>query len=99
MSSRAHRLHAILATVAPRASAQHAEDGTWPNLHPDPGADPETGKALRHSGAPYDITERAGGHRVRVVSDEGDVIVGTGATVDEAIAALEVKVGLAEKGA
>lgn len=97
--SRAARLHAILGKVAPKASAQHVKDGTWPNAHPNPGGDAETGKALRHSGAPYLLTEVRGAAVVSIQTDEGDVLTGRGATLDDAIAALEAKVGLAEKGA
>ena len=108
--SRADRLHAIVAKVAPKAAAQHATDGTWPNTHPDPGRkrDEQTGElvldakgneqAARHSGAPYVFeTLENDSRRLLVRGDDGDVVAGVGATTEAAIAAVEQKLGLAKE--
>ncbi len=108
--SRSDRLHAIIAKVAPKAAAQHAKDGTWPNTHPDPGTkrDPETGtpvldkdgheQAARHSGAPYVFETLADdSRRLLIKGDDGDVVAGVGATTEAAIAAVEKKLGLAKE--
>lgn len=51
-----------------------------------------------NGGAPYSIhTLPDGGRRVLVVSGDGDILAGSGATLDAAIAALERKTGLVKE--
>lgn len=84
--TRADRLHAIIAKVAPKAAAYYARDRQWP-----PNTD-LNGKT--EAVAPYVITTTPdGGRRLRVIGDDGDVIGGTGATLEDALAAVEQKIG------
>lgn len=105
MRTRSDRIHALIGKLAPLAAAQHAETGTWPNTHPDPGQkrnDDDTpivndGEPVpaRHSGAPYVIETLPDNRRkVTVTCEDGDVLAGIGPTLDDAIAKLEAKVGL-----
>lgn len=90
----ADRLHRVLGKVWPDAAAMHVKTGAWPNRLDQPRTNAET-KAVEHSGAPYEITTLPDGRRrVRVFSADGDAIGAVGATIDEAIAALERKVGV-----
>lgn len=78
---------------------EDADDPTKTVEHPSvyPDGDPEP---VRHSGAPYVIdTLPSGQHRVRVYGDDGDVVAGVGNSLDDALAAVEQKVGLAEQKA
>jgi hypothetical protein len=92
----ADRLHDLIKVVAPVAHAMHADTGAWPNLHPNPGED-TLGNPIRHTGAPYRIDELSGDRRrVRVYSEEGDVVSGIGATVEAAVAVIEAKLAKKE---
>lgn len=104
--TRSERIHRLLEKLAPVAAAQHAKDGTWPNRHPQPGVKrDEEGEPLldaeknpipaRHSGAPYTIqTLPDNSRRLAIMGEEGDVLAGVGATLEEALQKLEAKVGL-----
>lgn len=84
--TRADRLHAVIAKLAPQTAQRHAETGTWPVRQFTDGRRPE-------AAAPYVIeTLPDGRRRVRVSSEDGDIVSGVGATLHDAIAALEVKV-------
>lgn len=106
MKTRSERIHALIERLAPTAAAQHAKDGTWPNTHPEPGKRyDEVGNPYldehqqpipaRHSGAPYVIeTLTDNRRRLTIRGDDGDLLAGVGATLDEAIGKLEAKAGL-----
>lgn len=71
-------LNAVLAKVSPIVVETHATTGRWPG-----------------GSAPYIITTTpTGGRRISVVSDEEDVIAGTGATIAEALLAVAKKAGV-----
>lgn len=101
----ADRIHAIVAVLAPKAAHQHAANGSWPNRIANPRRKrTEDGEVViddhgnpvfaEHSGAPYVImTLPDGGRRLSVIGDDGDVLSGSGATLAEAVAALEAKIG------
>jgi hypothetical protein len=73
---------AVLRIVAPKAVAHHDEhDGAWPV--------PEGELVAR---APYLLDVVAGGTRLRVCDDAGGVVSAVGATVEDALAAIEEKV-------
>lgn len=104
--TRADRLHALIAKVAPQAAAQHAADGTWPNTHPEPGQKRDEagavveGQPARHSGAPYEVrTLQDGRQQLRITGEDGDVVAGVGATFEDALQALETKLGVAAPAA
>lgn len=79
----AARLDALVALVAPEAVAHYAAHGGWPT--------PEGGRPAQ-AGPPYVIeTLPSGSRRIRLTGDEGDVVTGTGATLAEAVSALEAK--------
>lgn len=88
--TRAARLDAIVRHVNAAAAQAVVETGHWDGHAPD---------ALRRAaGAPYAIQTRPdGSRRVVVTSADGDSVAGVGATLEEAIAALERKVGLVEQ--
>lgn len=82
--TRAQRLDALVQKVAPKQAAHFAEHGRWP--------DAEDG-ARGRGASPYVIqTTKTDGRRIKITGDDGDVISGIGATVEEALAALEAKV-------
>jgi hypothetical protein len=81
--TRAQRLDALVRKVAPKAAAYYAEHGRWPDAEGSP----------RRGSSPYVIeTTKTDGRRIRIATDDGDVISGIGGTIEEALAALEVKV-------
>lgn len=89
--TQAQRLHEIVQKIDPELAAAHAETGRWDRRAAD--AAPAPGAS-----APYEINELPDGkRRVRVRSADGDVIGGTAATVADAIAIVERKVGLADQ--
>lgn len=106
MRTKSERIHRLVEKLAPTAAAQHAKDGTWPNTHPSPGVkrdehdEPlldanEQPIPARHSGAPYVIeTLTDDRRRLTIRGEDGDVLAGVGATLDEAIGKLEAKAGL-----
>lgn len=86
--TRAERLHAVLTQLTPTAAQHYTATGAWPVR---PGATVDEPAA---AAAPYVIeTLPDGRRRVRVIGEDGDVVSGVGATLDDAIAALEAKVG------
>lgn len=116
--TRAQRLDAIVARVAPKAVAYYQQYGKWPNpdapdVPPDESiarrlarilrdlvtpSDDDQAKArtlaLEQDGfkrhAPYEIKPVAAGRfRVIVTDDDGGTVAGAGATVEEALTALE----------
>lgn len=77
-ATRADRLHAIVAKVAPTVAAHLKATGQWLN-----------------GGSAYQITELSDGRRrVRVTTADGDTVSGIGSTLDEALVALEKKLGM-----
>lgn len=77
--TRADRIHALIARIAPAAAEQHATDGTWPN-----GECPYVITTLED-----------GGRRlvIRGVDPDGEpnIRAASGPTLEAAIAALEAK--------
>lgn len=85
--TRADRLMAVIEQLAPTAALYHASSGAWPAR---PGASVD---APTETAAPYVIeTLPSGGRRIRVIGEDGDVVSGMGATMDEALSALEAKI-------
>lgn len=85
--TRAERLNAILEKVNPSAM-QHMRDTE------DPTAERNGGGSWPADGCPYVCDVQGPNRRVRVRSADGDVIAGVGPTMDDALAALEGKLGL-----
>lgn len=102
--SPAERLDAIIRHVFPALADEHARSGRWSPVAPTEPGDADgsrlTGAVTPGAGmegAPYVIqTLSDGRRRVRVVTQDGDVVAGTGATIGDAIAALEAKLGIKE---
>jgi hypothetical protein len=87
--TRAERLDALLQKVAARAHAHQAEHGVWPHKETDSPDAPEHRRR-----APYVRETLADGRiRLRITTDDGDVVSGVGATTDEALTMLEAKIG------
>ena len=87
--TRADRIFAIVAKLNPDAAAACTATGRWRCRVRPPWAGP-TDEAT----APYLIGELDDGTTaIQIISAEGDLIGATGATVDEALTKLEVKVG------
>jgi hypothetical protein len=84
-NTRADRLLAILDVLAPDKARLHAETGLW-------------GAPTDKSSCPYDIVSFPdGSRRVRVTTADGDVMTGTGASLDAALATLERKAGILQE--
>lgn len=74
--TRADRINALVARLAPKAAAAQLKTGKWPG-----------GQAPHVLETRHDTSRR-----LKITGDDGDVLSGVGATIDEAIAALEAKV-------
>lgn len=86
--TKAEQLDAIMAKVAPASLAYYREHGKWPL--PAGVTGPEH---LRT--APYLIrTLKDGRKQVRIQSEDGDTLAGTGKTTEDAVAALAAKIRL-----
>lgn len=85
--TRADRLDALLQKVAARAHAHLAEHGVWPHKETE---SPDAPAHRRR--APY-VRDTLGDGRIRlrITTDDGDVVSGVGATTDEALTMLEAK--------
>jgi hypothetical protein len=85
IQTRADRLDAILAKLAPKRLAAFKKSGYWTREHAASGDDPRTG-------APYVISTTEGnGRRIVVTGDDGDSLAGVGATIEAALTHLEGK--------
>lgn len=118
--SRAERLAAIVAKVAPTVHAHQRAHGAWPQRADDErpvrfekrvgetawlldkaltaedrAKDPENVRQRQRGAAPYEILTLPDDRiRLRVMTDDGGVSVGTGNTLEDAIAAIEANLGL-----
>lgn len=82
--TRADRLEAVVRRLCPKTAAAYAKTGQW--SAPD-------GKSDRFRQAPWIISTLAdGSQRIAITADDGDVVSGTGATIEAALTALEAKV-------
>lgn len=90
--TRAERLDNVLKALAPKKVEFFEQHGVWPTQEEiDESAESPAEDAQR--GAPYDIRTLSGDRRrIMVIGDEGETISGTGATVEEAMTALEARI-------
>lgn len=88
--SRRNRIDAIVRKVAPQAIAFYDKSGDDKTAQSWPPRTLDGGKVIVQ--APYMITPLVDGRqKVTVTSDDGDVLSGVGATIDDALTALEAK--------
>lgn len=88
--SRVERLDALIARTNPSLAARQAETGHW---HETTTTDAGEVPNPKGPGAPYRLMTLADGRRRVVLNcEDGDVLSGTGDTVEDALAALEAKI-------